>query len=414
MTSPATRTGVAPGASPGDTLARALLDTASVLRAGTGRLRVAPTSPVSAARLPAFQILLDRLSRALGLPGPELVATSEGLTAPELAVGRRLAVGTAEGAGRPGDAAATGNAVVPELDDRAVAETAHRARTAFPGPPLVLTARDGTPLRCWAAGPPDAPAVAVVGACGMPVGLTVNWLAALSTRYRVVTWESRGLFATGEGAGPGGPVDHSVEAQSEDLLAVLDGFGIARAHALGLCGGVVVALAAAARSERIDSLSLWHGDWELGDAAPKTTHQRDMESLLAMAARGPKQAAGLHRILTRPSTLDGLRPDLAHYLVHPYTTAELLYRYGQLNGTLMTTDCRKLLTARQPALVVTSDQDTTAHPAGSVHVARHLPAAELRVLPTGDHLGAFDARPHLVTLAEEFLRSVTDHPRKDT
>lgn len=411
MTAPAPQAGVAPGASSGEALAHALLDTASILRAGTGRFRVAPASPVSPARLPVLRSGLDRLARALGLPGPELVATPEGLTAAELAVGRRLAVGSASHPGNVGDAE---DPAGPDLDDAAVAEAAHRARTAFPGPPVVLPARDGALLRCWAAGPPDAPAVAVVGACGMPVGLTVNWLAALSSRYRVVTWESRGLFATGEGAGPGSPVDHSVEAQSEDLLAVLDGFGIGRAHALGLCGGAVVALAAAARSERIDSLSLWHGDWELGDAAPKTTHQRDMESLLAMVARGPEQAAGMHLLLSRPSTLDGLRPDLAHYLIHPYTTPELLYRYGQLNGTLMTTDCRTLLTARQPTLVVTSDQDTTAHPAGSLYVARHLPSAELRTLPAGDHLGAFDARPHLVALAEEFLHSVTDHPRKDT
>ncbi|MCP3757020.1 alpha/beta fold hydrolase [Streptomyces sp. TBY4] len=411
MTAPASQAGAATGASSGDALAHALLDTASVLRAGTGRLRVAPTAPVSAARLPALQSGVDRLARALGLPGPELVATPDGLTAPELAVGRRLAVGTTGTAGRPAHA---GDAAGLDLDDRGVAEAAHRARTAFPGPPVVLPARDGTLLRCWAAGPPDAPAVAVVGACGMPVGLTVNWLAALSSRYRVVTWESRGLFASGECAGLGGPVDHSVEAQSEDLLAVLDGFGIDRAHALGLCGGAVVALAAAARSERIDSLSLWHGDWELGGEAPKTTHQRDMESLLAMVARGPNQAAAMHRLLSRPSTLDGLRPDRAHYLIHPYATPELLYRYGQLNGTLMTTDCRRLLTTHQPALVVTSDRDTTAHPAGSVYVARHLPAAELRTLPDGDHLGAFDAKPALVTLAEEFLHSVTDHPRKDT
>ncbi|MEH0396125.1 alpha/beta fold hydrolase [[Kitasatospora] papulosa] len=411
MTASALQAGVAPGAAPGEALAHALVDTASVLRAGTGRLRVAPTTQVSADRLPALRSQLDRLARALGLPVPELVATTEGLTAPELAVSRRLAVGTTGRAGNAGDA---GDTAGPDLDDRAVAEAAHRARTAFPGPPTVLPARDGALLRCWAAGPLDAPAVAVVGACGMPVGLTVNWLAVLSSRYRVVTWESRGLFASGEGAGPGAPVDHSVEAQSEDLLAVLDGFGIGRAHALGLCGGAVVALAAAARSKRIDSLSLWHGDWELGDDAPKTTHQRDMESLLAMVARGPKQAAAMHRLLNRPSTLDGLRPDLAHYLVHPYTTPEILYRYGQLNGSLMTTDCRRLLTARQPTLVVTSDRDTTAHPAGSVYVARHLPAAELRNLPAGDHLGAFDAQPHLVALAEEFLHSVTDHPRKDT
>ncbi|EST35553.1 alpha/beta fold hydrolase [Streptomyces roseochromogenus] len=248
----------------------------------------------------------------------------------------------------------------------------------------------------------------------MPVGLVARWLGALAAEYRVVTWESRGLFAAADGTGLGDLAGHTLDAQSEDVLAVLDGFGIAEAHALGLCGGAVVALAAAARSDRITSLSLWHGDYELGGEAPKTTHQRDVESLLTMVSRGRAQAAAMHRLMSRPSTLEALRPDIAHYLIHPYATPELLYRYGLLNGAIMSADCRGLLDAPQPALVVTSDRDTTAHPAGSKFVAARLPRAELRTMPDGDHLTAFDGGGELVALAREFLHSVTVPERKGT
>ncbi|MFE4333087.1 alpha/beta fold hydrolase [Streptomyces sp. NPDC056831] len=193
--------------------------------------------------------------------------------------------------------------------------------------------------------------------------------------------------------------------QGQDLLDVLDGFGVAEAHALALCGGAAIALAAASVSPRVTSLSLWHGDFELAGEAPKTQHQKDIQAMLTMVGRGRERAAAMHRLMRRPTTLDALRPDVAHHLVHPYASPELLYRYGLLNGSIMTTDCRPLLASvDRPTLLVTSPQDTTAHPEGSVRAAQLLPYGTLRLLPHGDHLTAFDAGPHLVRIAEEFIR----------
>ncbi|MEV6501589.1 alpha/beta fold hydrolase [Streptomyces prunicolor] len=393
-----TAVGAVPDTGSLSALAQALLDTASLTRVMPERVRVAPVEPFPGDGTSSAQALLDRLTGALGLPEVEMVPEPGPLSAAELAVSRRLAL-------RPPDSAA---------DEDQLEDVARQVLTAFPGRPIVVPAYDGSPLRCWAAGPEDAPAVAVVSACGMPVGLASNWLAALSSSYRVVTWESRGLFAGDDGSGLSELVGHSLDVQGDDLLAVLDGFGIPRAHAMGLCGGAAIALAATARSDRITSMSLWHGDYELGDEAPKTAHQRDVESLLAMVARGRQQAAGMHRLMSRPATLEALRQDIAHYLIHPYATSELLYRYGLLNGAIMSTDCRPLLTAGQPTLVVTSAKDTTAHPAGSEFIAAHLPRAELRSMPEGDHLTAFDAGSELVDLAREFLRDVTTEDRKGT
>jgi 3-oxoadipate enol-lactonase len=275
-------------------------------------------------------------------------------------------------------------------------------KDAFPGPPTLVRAADGTSLRAWAAGPQDAPAIAVVSACGMPVGLAAPWLRALATGFRVVTWESRGLFT-----GTGGPVgQYGLADQVGDLFAVLDAFGVRRAHAMGLCGGAVVTLAAAAgpAADRLTSMSLWHGDYELGAEAPKTAHQQDVAYLLSLASRGLDTAASLHRLMRQPSVLDTLRPDIAHHLLYPYATPGLLYRYGLHNGALMSADSRAFLSAGQPTLVVTSKEDTTVHPRGSDYVAGRLPRASLVMLPRGDHLSAFDAGPDLIRLAEEFIR----------
>jgi pimeloyl-ACP methyl ester carboxylesterase len=389
-------------------LATALVDSASLVRAVPERLRVAPVEGVPPDSVPTLQGLLNRLTDALRLPRLEVVAEPAPLWSVELALSRRLMLGSG------GYGAVAGSARPGRAEPEGLEGIARSASTALPGRPVMVPAYDGSPLRCWTAGQEDRPAVALVTACGMPVGLVKRWMTALSGSYRVVTWESRGLFATETGPGPAALGDHSLAAQARDLLAVLDGFGIRRAHTMGLCGGAAIALAAASGSARVMSMSLWHGDYELGRAVPKTDHQRDVESLLAMASRNLKQAAGLHRLMRRPQALNGMRPDIAHHLIHPYATPGLLHRYGLLNGAIMSTDCRPFLAAGQPTLVVSSPKDTTAHPAGSEYVATRLSRADLRMLPEGDHLSAFDAGPELVRLAEEFLHDVTAPHRKDT
>ncbi|WP_185993987.1 alpha/beta fold hydrolase [Streptomyces benahoarensis] len=391
----ATGRGGGPGAPP-DTalreLAAALRDTSSLICSLPGPVRVAP-GPGTAPWTAAAGDVLDRLTGRLGLPGIEVVPDTAGLWAAEVAVGRRLAL----------DASALAGAA-----DAPLAGPVRAAYAGPPGEPVVLPAYDGTPLRAYAAGEPGRPAVLVVGACGMPVGLAAPWLRALSGTYRVLTWESRALFAPRAKAGLPPLLGYGLAEQSSDLLAILDGFGVAEAHVMGVCGGAPLALAAAAASPRIASLSLWHGDFELGGDAPKTDHQRDVAALLAKAGQGLPQAEGLYRLLRHPRSLAKLRPDVAHHLVHPYASPELLRRYGLLNGAIMTTDCRPLLAAvDRPVLVVTSPEDTTAHPDGSVHAARLLRRAALRWLPHGDHLTAFDAGPEPVRLAEEFLRAHT-------
>jgi 3-oxoadipate enol-lactonase len=343
----------------------------------------------------ALRRVLDRLASRLDVRPLPVAVVPQGASPPgrpragELAISRHLRLGelcdaAQELAGLP-DA---------DYDEAAAGVLARRpART-------VVHAWDGTPLACYSAGPSRAPVVVVVTACGMPVGLIDGWLSGLGGRFRVLTWESRGLF---EDDGRFDERAWDLDAQARDLHAVLDAFGVEEAHVMGLCGGAPIALAAAG-SPRVRSLSLWHGDYELGDEAPKTDHQKDVQELMVMAGATRARATSLQRMFERPRVLDKLPGDLAHHVMYPYANAELLYRYGRLNGAIMTTDCRPLLGGvSQPCLVITSESDTTAHPSGSVHVAGHLRRGLLRVMPRGDHLSAFGAAPELLALAEEFV-----------
>lgn len=269
-----------------------------------------------------------------------------------------------------------------------------------------LVSYDGAPLRAYAGGARDGTAVVIVSACGMPAKLCERWMDFLGKDHFVITWESRGLFEV--------PADfdafgYDVAAQAEDMFAVMDHFGVRAAHVMGLCGGAVIALtAAAARPERVSSASLWHGDFEFGRECPTTMHQQHLKALIMMAAEGRESAASIYKLFT-DTILRNARADVAHLILYPYATAELLYRYSRLNGDIMCTDVSPLLgKVTQPTLVVTSEDDSTAHPAGSMRVAERLPGATLRVEAHGDHLSLFDAEPHVTQLAARFISAEAD------
>jgi pimeloyl-ACP methyl ester carboxylesterase len=77
----------------------------------------------------------------------------------------------------------------------------------------------------------------------------------------------------------------------------------------------------------------------------------------------------------------------------------------------MTTDLGALLPGiTQPCLVVTSEDDRTAHPGGSHAIADRLPRARLRVEPHGDHISVFGAGARLQHILTDFLNTVDAAP----
>jgi pimeloyl-ACP methyl ester carboxylesterase len=161
--------------------------------------------------------------------------------------------------------------------------------------------------------------------------------------------------------------------------------------------------AAAADPARITSLSLWHGDFELGARCPKTEHQRNLKALLDMGAAGREDAATIHSAL-QATAMAVVAPDVAHVVVYPYVTSELFFRYCRLTGAIMGHDVTPVLNrVTQPVLVVTSEDDRTAHPAGSRAVAARFPAGTLHVEPHGDHLSVFAADAPLPDVLSAFM-----------
>lgn len=352
------------------------------------------TGPSSQADLFEFERFLNRVAVRVGAPAFKLsadfnAAPRSGL---ELAVSKRL-LGEHGGVGSAWVAAAD------QEDAIIAAALASSFETQFV--PTKVQSFDGAVLRAYTAGDPRNKAVALISPCGMPAKLCERWMRLLAREYFVLVWETRLLF---DEPGDIEAKAFDVQAQVGDLFAVLDHFSVGKAHLMGLCGGAVIAVsAAAARPERIASLSLWHGDFELGPGCPKMKHQKDLKAFMQFAALGRVQAGQLHKMFTQ-NTAKTFRDDWAHVVLYPYANSELLYRYAQANGNIMETNVTPLLPqVVQPALVVTSEDDTTTHPDSSRRVAELLPNARLHVMAHGDHLSVFHAGPDITELALEFL-----------
>jgi 3-oxoadipate enol-lactonase len=263
---------------------------------------------------------------------------------------------------------------------------------------------DGTVITAVAAGSRDAPCVLISPPCALGYRLSLPWLRALRSSYRCVIMQPRGTSERIEDPGDFDRRGYGMDHQVADLLALTEELATGPVHLMGLCAGAAVALAAAAqRPGRVRSLSLWHADLELGGEAAKTDHQVNLRELVDLAGESRDTAAWLRGKLTS-GPMTGVPEGIGPLVVRPYATTELFYRYAKLTGTTMHWDCRAAAArVSQPCLVVTSEDDDTAHPAGSQRLAEIVPGAQLVAAEHGTHLDAFRATAGQVSCLISFL-----------
>jgi pimeloyl-ACP methyl ester carboxylesterase len=109
--------------------------------------------------------------------------------------------------------------------------------------------------------------------------------------------------------------------------------------------------------------------------------------------------------------LGELDPSLVHMTSAPFRSPEALYRYAHmLAGYARAPEDGWASSVRAPTLVVTSTDDSIAHPAASRSIAARIPDAELAVIQSADHFFLLqDAR------APELIRGFLQRaPRPET
>ena len=98
----------------------------------------------------------------------------------------------------------------------------------------------------------DGPAVVLSNSLGSTHVMWAPQLAELEERFMVIRYDTRGH---GKSPVPAGP--YSIDDLADDVIALLDGLGVERAHIVGLSLGGMTAMRLAARNpERVDRLVL--------------------------------------------------------------------------------------------------------------------------------------------------------------
>ena len=224
-------------------------------------------------------------------------------------------------------------------------------------------------------GPADAPVVVLSNSLGATRGMWDPQVPALAERYRVVTYDTRGH---GESPAPGGP--YSLDDLVDDLVALLDEVGAARAHVVGLSLGGMTGLRLAAREPgRVDRLVVMC-------TSAKPEPQGFLDRAVAVRANGTEPIAPTvaSRWLTPAYAAE--HPDLLARLTAMIAGADD-EGYASCAEVVAHVDLRDDLgRITAPTLVVSGADDQALPPEHQQLIADGIPGAELLTVAPAAHL----------------------------
>jgi 3-oxoadipate enol-lactonase / 4-carboxymuconolactone decarboxylase len=234
----------------------------------------------------------------------------------------------------------------------------------------------GTRLFHELSGPADAPVVAFSNSIGTTLEMWDAQARALSGRYRVLRYDTRGHGRSPVRDGPA-----TVDDLADDLAALLTALGIERAHVVGLSlGGMTAQSLAARHGHRVDRLVLMAtaahlpGGWEERAA---TVRRDGMGAIVdAVIARWFTPA-----FRTAPE-VTALRD---RFLANDPEG------YAICCGAIAAMDLRPALPSiAAPTLIVAGADDPATPPAMGETLRAGIPDAELLVLPRAAHILAIE------------------------
>ena len=235
------------------------------------------------------------------------------------------------------------------------------------------------------------------------------WFEGLAGFGRVVTFDKRGV-----GLSDRVETAPSLDQRVDDLLAVLDAAGVARAHLLGVSEGAPMSiLFSATHPARVASLSLW-GGMARTSAAPGYPFAATSEDLLASATE----------LITphwdEPVMIEVMQPSVAH---EP-ERQDAFARYAQAAASpgmvlqlflmALDYDVREVLpSVHVPTLVMHARGDRTVPVESGRWLADQIPGSTYVEFDGIDHTPIEDAVPEVVAEIEEFLTGSRTLPEPD-
>jgi pimeloyl-ACP methyl ester carboxylesterase len=273
---------------------------------------------------------------------------------------------------------------------------------------------DGAPLRVYETGPTAAPVVVLFNPLGISTLFMINLAARLAARFRVITWESRGLPTYTE---PQPGDDWSLESHCRDLQSILRQKNCDAESMVTFCSGANVAVYGLSRGMwKTNRLCLISPSLAMGPEPRKTDYQRSVLPLWGKIAQEGVRMAALVRVLLQQS--ERKFDDQADYELSvinnlPFQKNEHTFRYAQLHAPCVAFDCRSpLASLTVPTLLIHGEDDDTVHADSVIAIARALPDARLQWMNEGGHFAIYKS-PKLQDTVVDFVSGHGDAAGRD-
>lgn len=277
-----------------------------------------------------------------------------------------------------------------------------------------ITVSDGVTIAIHDSGGAGRPLVLANG-LGGPFKSWRHQIDYLSDRYRLVSWDYRGLYGS---TAPGGDSPRlGVDAHVEDLERVLEAVGVSRAAFMGWSMGVQVILELyERRPELVSHLILVNGTFGRPlDSTGVPLSSRIVPGLVDQVHRVHEIASGLLRRATQwPETVMWLkRLGVVGNTMDEELFREIAAEFGSVNldtylailRELGNHDAAHVLDSiAVPTLIISGDRDAFTPRQLAQQMARRIRGGEILVVRGATHYAAMEY-PELVNLRiEKFLR----------
>jgi aminoacrylate hydrolase len=229
-------------------------------------------------------------------------------------------------------------------------------------------------------GPADGEPLILSPGLGGSGGYWTPNLAALAARYRVIAYDHRGTGRSERDS----PPPASVDAMADDMIVLMDGLGIERAHVIGHAAGGVMGLALALRAPgRLRTLIVVNG-W----SKPDPHFARCFETRLALLRdSGPEAYVRAQPIFLYPASWASahsqrLDAEAGGHLAHFPAREMVEARIAALRAFDIDDRLGEIAV---PVLLLVAEDDMLVPAPCSHRLAAGIPGATLASMPWGAH-----------------------------
>jgi 3-oxoadipate enol-lactonase len=241
----------------------------------------------------------------------------------------------------------------------------------------------------------EGPWLALSHSLGTDLGMWDEQMSALTARFRVLRFDTRGH---GGSSAPAGAYD--LATLSADVLALMDALAIGKAHFVGISmGGMIAQHVALAAPARIDHLVLASTTSRYGPEAKLVWQQR----IDAVAASGlePLVAPTLERWFTPP--FRAAHPEVMTRIGNLIRATPAAGYIGCCHAISNLATTSALPGISCPTLVIAGAEDVGTPPAMGQEIAAAIPGARFEPIAEASHLCNVEQAAIFNRLLADFL-----------